>query len=384
MKRREIFLVVVLILFGIMYSFFKSEDFNFFDACSNDNRSLMDKNNPHDFPDQGLEFENIKQLVIHNPAGHITIHKAENNRIAVKAIRKIFHRNPKKAAVIGKEIQITMRVSDETLYIKVHSSSGDFPYRRARLFFQISLPEVVELNLFNRYGNLEMVNCGGKIRIDGKYGDISAKNIFSDLNIIHGYGRIILDNINGNTEVESRYSTLKIYNSHFVRIEGRHVRTKIVGLKKGIWLRNSHEMIDIFDVKGNMSLDAKDCRIRLLNIDSEVVGLKNSYNDVSVENLWAERVDISLSHGDLNLKYFEIREKLDIRNQYSDIRLEFSRSVLPFFDIGLSYGKIVNKTLIALKALNEKHKQIYTSEPGAPKIIIENRYGNVVLCHTGK
>ena len=71
MKRREIFLVVVLILFGLTYTFFKSEEFTFFDACSSDYRSLLDKNHAHDFVEEGMEFENIKKVILHNPAGNI-------------------------------------------------------------------------------------------------------------------------------------------------------------------------------------------------------------------------------------------------------------------------------------------------------------------------
>jgi hypothetical protein len=381
MKRKEIFLVVVLILFGLTYHFFKSGDFYFFDACSGDSRSLLDKGHSHEFLMKALEFDHVNKLSIHNPAGNITFQKSGDNRVVVKMVKKVFHRKTGKAAEIEKNIQVGVNISGGDIDLNVHVS-GKFPYQRARIFFQVAIPDEVELNLFNRYGDIEIVDCGSNIQIDEKYGDIVAKDISSDLNILHGYGGVTLDNINGNASIDSRYSTVRIYNAQAIKLQGKYMRTQIVGLKNGLWLKNSHEGVDISDVKGNINLDSKHCRIRLLNIDSDIITIRNSYDDVTVENLWAGKAEISNSHGNLNIKYFEIKEKMNIQNRYSNIKLEFSETISPLFNISLRYGKVVNKTQIPLSIINKKFEQIYSSKPGIPRIDIVNSYGDIFLGHT--
>jgi archaellum component FlaF (FlaF/FlaG flagellin family) len=44
MKRKEIFLIVVLIIFGLLYQLYKTGEEEVFEGCSTDSKYLLDKN----------------------------------------------------------------------------------------------------------------------------------------------------------------------------------------------------------------------------------------------------------------------------------------------------------------------------------------------------
>jgi DUF4097 and DUF4098 domain-containing protein YvlB len=183
----------------------------------------------------------------------------------------------------------------------------------------------------------------------------------------------------GPVDMESRYSTVKISDAQSLEIEGRHTRMQLIGIKQDINLKNSHDSIELRDVKGNVRLNARHCRIKLLNIDAGTLVVNNTYNQVSIENLWAREVDISVSHGNLNLRFFEVEDRINIRNKHSRILLDYSKTQKPRFNISLIYGKIINDTPLQLNVVSSKYKHLFTSQEGKPEIIINNKYGDVKL-----
>jgi archaellum component FlaF (FlaF/FlaG flagellin family) len=72
MKRKEIFLIVVLIIFGLLYQLYKTGEEEVFEGCSTDSKYLLDKNHPHEFTGIISTFENIHTLDIKNLASWVS------------------------------------------------------------------------------------------------------------------------------------------------------------------------------------------------------------------------------------------------------------------------------------------------------------------------
>lgn len=378
MKRKEIFLIVTLIVFGLLYHLYKSGEEEIFLSCSSGSRNLLDKEYPHEFASIKSVYEGIRILHIENPAGSIIIGRSTSSRLEVKWVKHIYHRNESRVSGIREKIEIQPSQINGRLKLDV-VSAGRFPYKRARIVFDVLVPEGVELQLNNRYGNAEITNTDGNVDIENKYGDILARDIRAEMRVRHGYGQVFLQGIKGPLAMVSKYSTVKVSDAQALEIEARYSRIKLFGIKQGIHLTNSHDSIELSDVKGDVDLNARHCRIKLLNIDSGYLIVRNSYNNVNIENLWAREADFILSHGNLNVKFFEVENRISIRNKHSDIVLEYSQTLKPSFDINLTYGNIINDASLQLKGIKGKYKQRFSNQEGKPEIIITNKYGNVEL-----
>ena len=381
MKRKEIFLVVILILFGFLVKIYESGGKVIFEGCSVDNRSLQDRMYPHDIMIEESRFEKIESLEIINPAGEIRINPSIDGSVVVKAIKRIFHRHEQKVADIQGKIKIALKPIGGVLKIDVETP-GRFPFNRARIIFHISVPGSTGLKLVNRYGGIVINEAGSGIRVDEKYGDLNLRDIHSDLNIIHGYGYVMIDSVEGNLEMDTKYSKVNISDTRDIGIRGWHAKLQLAGIKGDVVVANSHDKIDLRDIKGRININGRHCPISLRNIDSGFLLIKNSHLEVDIENLWAEKVDVSLENGDLKIRFFDIKNQMNISNKHSNITMIYSDAMNPSFNINLTYGKLINETPLELNVFSGKVKKIYTGGRGAPEITITNRYGDILLRHS--
>ncbi|NIM16614.1 MAG: DUF4097 family beta strand repeat protein [Candidatus Aminicenantes bacterium] len=451
MKKREIFIVIALIAFGIIYNSYKSGDFeiSFYEGCSVDSRSLLDKRSLTKFVQEEIRcsHDDIKKVEIENLAGSITVEKhsaiegkADSESEIEKTIRivpeiHVYHRDVEKAHEIYKKIKIESRTYDlvegeepgstagtgsKPTYKKLHitvSPEESFPYRRVRVHFKLTIPESAELDLWNRYGNMEINGCGKNILLNGKYGDIWVRHIDSNLKIRHRHGNVAVGDIKDAVDLSSRYSKIKIKDvselklncshsrvfiagvkketdidhaaysvitmedSQKITLDGRHTKIKMENIEEGASVKNSHETIYMQNVKGNVQVKARHCKVVVKQAVSDDVVVKNSYGSVWCDEISAKNVDIMLNNGKLDIAFDRIEERINIRNRYSRIRLEYPQSLQPLFSIHVRHGNIVNRTPVEMAILKEGSGAAMNASTmeGKPEIIINNTYGDVFL-----
>jgi hypothetical protein len=454
MKKREIFIVIVLIAFGIIYNSYKSGDIeiSFYEGCSVDSRSLLDKRSPNHFVQEEIRcsYDEIKKIEIENPAGSIEVEKQsavegkgdskseiENENKIEKMIRiipeiHVYHRDGEKAQEIYKKIKIKTRTYDmveaeesagteaKPKYKKLHitvAPGESFPYRRVRVHFKLIIPGSLELDLWNRYGNMEINGCGKNISLNGKYGDIRVRHIDSNLKIRHRHGNAAVEDIKDAVDLDSRYSkirikdvsqlqldcshsrvfiagvkketnidhaaysVIKLEDSRKITLDGKHTKITMENIEEGASVKNSHETIYMRNVRGNVQVKARHCKVVVKQVVSDEVVIKNSYGSVRCDEISAKNVTIMLKNGKLDIAFDRIEEQINIRNRYSRIRLKYPQSLQPLFSIHVRHGSIVNRTPVEMAILKEGSGAAVNAGTmeGKPGISIENTYGDVFL-----
>ncbi len=382
MKRNEILIVVVLIIFGVMYHFYKSGEIDLITkngfSISISSTKLLNKDHQNDFIEKGISLYGIKHLKIINKAGEITVKRSKNNTTTIKPIICVYHKNKSIANEIYNKIKIISENNTENIKIEV-DSHGKFPYKRVRVKFAILIPETVELNIFNRYGNINIKNAGKNININEKHGNIFASDINSNLDITHKYGKIKLKKISGNINVKSKHSKLNITNSFSIKIESEFTKVNLENIKDDIEISNSHSPINMKKIKGNITINSRHCKIKLDNIISEYLNIKNSYDDVYIKNISGNNLYLYISHADLNINFNEIKEQININSNYSDITIEYPKSTNPSLNICTKYGKIKNYTKTKFTIIKQTYNQLLSYQGENPEIIINDSYGDIYL-----
>ena len=416
MKKKEILLVIAAIAFGIIYNLVESGDIRFYSGCSIDSRRLIDKRHPVRFIQRKIEYtaDTINKIKINNPAGDIKVEKSKNDSILVKPVIRVYHKDKKKANKICETIRVSTRKTRNKLVIGIDSEER-FPYQRVRVEFKCFIPEGVALDIKNRYGNIDMKDVGRNIKIDQRHGNLFMKNIDSPLKVKSHHGYVRLYDIKNQIELSSNYSRIKIKNvpsiilkcSHanlyiydvkeeaeiihasysFIEIENanysyvdaRHTNIKLKNIKNGVKINNSHAPIDMTDITGNIDIKAKQCRIALDEIISPLLAIKNSYNDIDIENISGKNLKILLKNGDLTIGFDNIEDGMNIKTEYADVELTYPNSVKPAFNIISNNGKIINRTSAEITILEENQKRIVNILEGKPQIIVDTLYGDVVL-----
>jgi len=421
MKKKEILLVIAAIAFGIIYSLVESGDIRFYSGCSVDSRNLKDKRHPVRFIQEEIEYpaDAIKKIKLNNPAGDIEVEKSKNDSILIKPVIRVYHKDKKKANKICGAIQVSTRKSGNKIVIGVDSEKR-FPYQRVRVEFKCFIPENVELDLKNRYGDIGIKDAGQDIKIDQRHGNLFIKNIDSTLKVKSHHGNVRLYDITDQIELSSNYSRIKIKNvpsiilkcshanlymsdvkeeaeiihasyssieiekANYSYIDARHTKIELKNIKNGVKINNSHAPIDMKDITGNINIKAKQCRIDLNKIVSPLLTIKNSYNDIDIEDISGKKLNILLKNGDLTVAFDNIEGEINIKSEHADVELKYPNSVKPAFNIISNNGRIINRTAVELTVLEENQKRFVNISEGKPQIIIDTLYGDVILKNPGK
>jgi DUF4097 and DUF4098 domain-containing protein YvlB len=439
MKKRDIIIVMAVIAFGLIYNAIKSGDFDirFHKGVPVTTWQLKDKSYPNDFARKEIQYNQVDKIEIRNIAGDIEVEKAAFNAdetsdpgIRIYSFIRVYHRNKRKAGEISKKIKINHVLSTETIEaenlagkkekkkVRIEvKSMDDFPLRRARVRFKLVIPGTVELDLRNRYGDMVVDGCGKNISLDGKHGDISVKHMDSPVEIIHKNGRVVVTDVQNNVNLSTRNSTVRVNNVSELKLDcyladvdisqvenkvhienaayagiimdqanefyavGRHTKFRLKNIKSSVQIKNSHKFITMKNIRGNIHINANNCRINLDEIKSGDVVIKNSDKYVNINKISAENLDVLMSEGDLNIDFDQIKEKLNIKNRHSKVTLIYPSSVRPVFNIEAHYGSVTNRTSEELAVLKERGRELVTSNrfEGKPTITINNTYGDILL-----
>ncbi len=439
MKKRDIIIVMAVIAFGLIYNAIKSGDFDirFHKGVPVTTWQLKDKSYPNDFAREEIQYNQVNKIEIRNIAGDIEVEKAALNAddnsdpgIHIYPAIRVYHRNKKEAEEISKKIKINTVLTTETIEadnipgkkekkkvrIEVKPIEA-FSLRRARVRFKLVIPETVELDLRTRYGDMVVDGCGTNISLDGKHGDISVKHVDSAVEIIHKNGRVVVTDVQNNVHLSSRNSRVRVNNISQLKLDcyladvdisqvenkvhientayaavtmdegnefiasSRHTKFKLTNIKNSVHIKNSHKSIIMRNIKGDIHINANNCKINLDQITSGDVVIKNAYNYVYIDKISAENLDVLMSNGDLDITFDQIKEKLNIKNRHSKVTLIYPSTVQPVFNIEARYGSVTNRTSEELSVLKERDRELVTSShlEGKPKVTINTTYGDILL-----
>jgi len=401
MKKKELFLIGGLILFGLIFQYIDSGDISLVRGCSTDDRSIVDRNHPHEFSDSFTFESPLKELKLDNKAGNVEIIPSDSGNILVESVLIVYHKDSSKAEKYRDMVSVTNQ-TDGVKGIVITSHSGeDFPYRRVRVNFKLFIPRETILDIRNRFGDIDIEGAGRMIKVDGKFGDLTVGNIPSDISVINRFGKTEIHHIDGKIEMDLkfseagvtdvssidcriRHSTLRlsgVKNSRSVNIEGEHTKLFLTDiLSDQIKIKNSHNLIDLKNVKTtDLLLTSRHCVIKADNLTSDSISIKNSYNKTRLNGVSGRQLNVLITHGDLDLSLQTLFDTVFITNTHSDITMILPSDSDPTLSLNTKYGDISNRTNLEINAVKARYLTTYSRTGTRSEININTSYGDITL-----
>ncbi len=391
MSKFERVIVFSLIIFGIIMILKKEKIVNIFEINFNDKKLVSETYIEKDIITKS--FENPHTIRIENRAGKIEIEKSNNSKTEVRVKFRIYSKDKKQIKRIENQVKI---VFNENKGLKIKTDSiNSFPYKSLRIDYYIKTSENNKIYINNEYGNIIsklksdffLKNKYGDIIIDkakrieyiyNKYGDISVSN--SECNKIESkYSKITLENIKSETKIKTKYSKIYIKKAHDLEIKSEFTKINLDEIIGDSEITTSYKRINIKNYKGNLKIKTKFSKIRLNNIIAREFYLINRYEDVDMKNFYTDRAYISLSNANLKLDLLDLKDRLDIKNKYSDISLNIIKNLNPIFIADLKYGNFINNSSLEFNITKKQPYLKILKQEGKQTINIKIDYGNLEL-----
>ncbi len=401
MKKKELFLIVGLILFGFIFQYFDSGKITFLENCNSSNISISDKNHPHEFTKNFTYEHPLKSIRIDNQAGGIKIFPSSDNKTSVQSVKIVYHADSSKVKKYKESVMIKSKISDNKVVLRSKSSKDDFPYKRVRTFFTVYVTANTKIEIKNRLGNINIENINGSVRINEKFGDIKINNVNSDISIINKFGNTEIKKISGKTELDLEFSKAEIEEinsldckishsslylsdigrSDSINIKGAHTRLILKNVNSDqIKIKDSHNKIEISKVNTReFIVSSRHCKIKAYKLNSDSISIKNSFNRIKLVDVSGKKLNILLSHGDLYASFVSMFDNIFITNSFSDIHLKIPSGKDPTLSMNTKYGIIKNETGLEIVSTKNKHLTTFSKKGTDFEININTSYGDITL-----
>lgn len=434
MKKRELFLVVALILFGLIYQGVEKGRlamFGDFYPLQGDSRLLSDRY--VDFSRPSQHFPQATELEVINPAGEIEVTKTAGAQsvealppnvaaeattaaaagIIIAARVRVYHERQKDAEAIARTISVSAQSQNNGVRLEVHGA-GDFPLNRVRVFLKIQVPVTTRLTLTNSFGNLHLRDVGREVRLNENYGHLFVENIPSSLRVESRHGNLLIKNVAGRTEIRSRYAdmniedtaALQVENAHGkmvvknirgivhaehayggffldgaenVVVDARHVELELRNVRNGVKIGDSYEKMKLFNVGGDIRISGRYCTIGLDQCSAGVVVIGNTFSTTDLQNVSATTLDITQKHGRVSIQLDDLRERLNVSNSYADIDVTLPPALDPSCSLKTEFGLIENRTPLFLEFAATEDERSAKRSGKKGLLVIHNSYGNIRL-----
>ncbi len=160
MRKREILLVIVLVVFGVIYRAVEKGKMQFVNDFSfySDERRLKGSKFS-EFPDKEKIFAAVNAITMENPAGEITVNKSSDGQVHLLAFTRVYYTDKGIVDGIRKKVAIQSVLDNGELKISV-PAAADFPYQNLRVLLHVLVPQGTALTISNQEGDTIIRDTG--------------------------------------------------------------------------------------------------------------------------------------------------------------------------------------------------------------------------------
>jgi hypothetical protein len=236
MKKREILLIIALVIFGVIYQAIEKgkvrlvDDFSFY---SQERRLKGSKFS--EFPEKEKLFPAVDKIIIENPAGEIDINKSSDGQVHLFSFLRVYYSDKSVVEEIRKKVNIKTDLDQGELKIYGQYAT-DFPYQSIRILFRLLVPEGIELAISNQEGDTIIRDTGKDILINQENGNLVLENIPSGLKLILKNCNANLKSIADHVDIVSSRSNIILENAVSLRFQGKHGDCSIKNVKKYVFV----------------------------------------------------------------------------------------------------------------------------------------------------
>jgi len=308
-------------------------------------------------------IEDISAIIIENQFGNIDFATPRTDSVTVEATFDIKNLSQDNAEYLAEQVQFNVSTSNKTLKIET-SFTEDFKTNKDfKILIRIQAPENCDVDIKNRFGDINMNNLNAQGNFNIEYGNIKANQIISSndspVNLDIKYGRAEIEHSN-NLSATLNYGELICTDIDKLDLNVQYSIVNTSNIDEAII--NSH--LD------NIAIDT----VRTLSVDSK-------YSTLSIKSLH-ELLDVEMKHGEFSLNQIKHGfDKIKINNFYGKVLIKTSNQVSYTMKSETFFTEInyTNGTIIEQETLKDQIflKSKIGSEENNSLIDVKSRYGTV-------
>jgi hypothetical protein len=309
------------------------------------------------------------RLIIDNYHGNVEVQGASRDSISITLEKKIYRRKQKEADEAAETLHLTVEKNNES--IRLSTNREKFRNRRFRTNFRIAVPEVIDVEVKNSYGEVRIsrvrqaeirnpngsvlaTDIAGSLDVENGYGDVEVENVGADCSIdshnclvtvskvegnahiTHRYGKVHLEdigqsatvkgsnaevfeqNITGSTDIRTSYRKVELNSVGPVKVDARNSRIEIDGAHGTVDLKARYGKVELFDIRGSLRIDGNNLEVYGDSIVGDDIFVSTSYRKMELIKFQG-KTEIVHSNGKVDLEPLPLTGSIEVKGRYTDI-----------------------------------------------------------------
>ena len=428
MKFREVLLIVVLILAGLVVYQVQTGHWN------------LDFNWGDDFAGFGREYATEETRAIDAPLppvievvnghGWVEVQGGDQANIQLTFKKVVWRRTDEEAKDIADRLKYTLTTAADKLTLA--TNRDEFRKKNFETGFILTVPRTMAVRITNSYGvvrvegvkeaavdnrhgelyvsdiqgpctletsyeDLEAQKIQGECRITNSHGDVRANAVTGDLWVETSYARVRVEDagqkadirgshigvdarrIQGAVQVETSYEKVLLSDVGPAAVTGHNMAVTAENVRGDLDVRTSYEGVRATGVQGRFLVDAHNSAVSATGIGGSEISVKTSYENVELADFSAE-VTVVLRNGNVTLKPLDLKRGMDVRNEYGTIHLAWPAGESPRFE-ARSKGGSVSWGLAEKPDIEQTNGvslvKAFTANAGSPLVYLSTTYENI-------
>ena len=428
MKFREVFLVVVLILAGLIVYQVQTGHWN------------LDINWGDDFGGFGREFAYEETRTIDAPLpallevanghGWVEVRGGDQANVQLTFKKVVWRKTEEEAKELAGRLKYSLTTAADKLTLA--TNRDEFRKKNFETGFILTVPQsmavlitnaygavrvegVKEATVRNRHGELYASDIGGPCTLETSYEDLEAQGIRGECRITNSHADVRAVSVAGDLWIETSYARVRVedaaqkadirgsnvdvdarrvagpvsvdtsYEKVFLSdvgpatVRAHHTAVVAENVRGDLDVSTSYESIQALKIQGDFLVSASNSDVSATGVEGDRITIASSYENVILDDFSAE-VTVVLRNGNIVLKPRDLEHAMDVRNEYGTIHLAWPAGETPRLearskggevDWGLSEKPDVEQTngVSLIKA--------FTANSGSPLIYLSTTYENI-------
>jgi DUF4097 and DUF4098 domain-containing protein YvlB len=435
MKFKEVLLVVVLILAGLVLFQFKTGKWNLDDVGWNWGDDFFDTGFVVGREYAVEETRTIEAplppaIEIENGHGWVEVRGADRDDIQLTFKKVVWRQKEDEAKDIAGRLKIELTTTADKLTLK--TNRDEFRRKNFETGFVLTVPRAMAVLVVNAYGvvrvdgvkeatvrnrhgelyatnvdgpcaletsyeDLDVQNIGGDCRLVNSHADVRAVSITGDLRIETSYGRIRVEDAGGTAElrgsnvdvdarrvagavtVETSYEKVVLADVGPAVVTGNNMSVVAENVRGDLEVRTSYEPVRVRGVRGNFTVEAHNASVEAAGVGGSEISVTTSYEPVVLTEFSAE-LKVSCRNGGVTLQPLDLKHGMDVRNEYGTIDLSWPSGEVARLE-ARSKGGSVSWGLTEKPDVDQTNGEslikAFSASAGAPLITLSTTYDSI-------
>jgi hypothetical protein len=197
--------------------------------------------------------------------------------------------------------------------------------RKFRIDYHVSMPEAMNLTLYNRYGDTDLDDLTGLVEVDIKYGNLTA-------------GKFLRGAEKPRNKISLAYGKASVEEAGWLDVYLRYSSGFTLPKCQALLLDSKYSNITLGTVSSMVAESRYDSKFRIDNISNLVID--QGYSNVNIGSL-SKKLDLTAGYGSFNSdRVVRDFESLEVDTRYASVTLGIDESAKYNLDAKISYGGV--------------------------------------------